>query len=534
MKRYLFVALSVFLLSTPLFAQQTTGTVTGRILDPQGAAIPGATVTAKNGATGFTRAEVSDSTGVYRLAALPVGSYDVVAELSGFTTVAKKDVQVNVGEALALDFDLKVGPVTQTVNVTAATPLINRAVSSVGQVVDLNRIEHLPLNGRQFANLAATIPGVGLGFHADVTKGLNFAPQINGGAGRNVNYLIDGGDNNDDTVGGLLQQFPLEAIQEFNFQTQRFKAEYGRSNGGVMSVVTKSGTNMWSGSFFELFRDKSMNALTETEKLAGLTAGSDPIKGAYKRNEFGGSFGGPIVQDKVHFFFAVERTAQDKTQGMSAAVLALYPTLTGAYPVANRETVGSGKMSANLNSAQTLSIRYGYDNSAFPSSVSAVRTPDSWSDATNLYHSINVNHNWVMKGSMLNESLFQYSGFSNLVAARSTNPSLSFPNGVVSGADLNAPQATIQHKYQFRDDVSWHATGHGGIGHDFKAGINFINEPYLFVNLNTGKDVLANVMVSNALTSTVRQVTLKTGDGTSDIPSKQYGLYFQDDWRVTA
>ena len=101
----------------------------------------------------------------------------------------------------------------------------------------------MPLNGRQFANLAATIPGVGLGFHSDPTKSTQYSPQINGGNGRNLNYQIDGGDNNDDTVGGLLQLFPLEAIQEFNFVTSRSKAENGRSNGGVMNIVTKSGTN---------------------------------------------------------------------------------------------------------------------------------------------------------------------------------------------------------------------------------------------------------------------------------------------------
>ena len=110
-------------------------------------------------------------------------------------------------------------------------------------MVDVERIESLPLNGRQFANAAITIPGVGLGFHSDPTKSTQYSPQIAGGNGRNVNYQIDGGDNNDDTVGGLLQLFPLEAIQEFNFVTQRYKAEYGRSNGGVMNIVTKSGTN---------------------------------------------------------------------------------------------------------------------------------------------------------------------------------------------------------------------------------------------------------------------------------------------------
>ena len=152
-------------------------------------------------------------------------------------------MEVSVGQTASFDFSLKVASLAETVNVTAATPLIETNNASVGQVIDPKRIESLPLNGRQFANLAATIPGVGLGFHSDPTKNTQYAPQINGGAGRNINYSIDGGDNNDDTVGGLLEQFPLEAVQEFNFQTQRFKAEYGRSNGGVMSVVTKSGTN---------------------------------------------------------------------------------------------------------------------------------------------------------------------------------------------------------------------------------------------------------------------------------------------------
>ena len=131
----------------------------------------------------------------------------------------------------------------ETITVNAAAPLIESSVSSVGGVVDLGRIESIPLNGRQFANLAATLPGVGLGNHSDPAKSTQYSPQINGGNGRNVNYQIDGGDNNDDTVGGLLQLFPLEAIQEFNFVTSRAKAENGRSNGGVMNIVTKSGTN---------------------------------------------------------------------------------------------------------------------------------------------------------------------------------------------------------------------------------------------------------------------------------------------------
>src|SRR3954447_17276434 len=290
-------ALIVLLACASPFAQQTTGNVTGRVVDQQGSAIPGATVTAKSPSTGFTRTETSDAEGLYRLNALPVGLYEVTAELQGFSTVSKKDIEVNVGQTQSVDFPMKVAALAETVNVTGATPLVETTNSAVGAVVDIKRIESLPLNGRQFANLAATVPGVGLGFHSDPTKSTQYAPQINGGAGRNVNYQVDGGDNNDDTVGGLLQQFPLEAVEQFNFVTQRFKAEYGRSNGGVMNIVTKSGTNFWSGSFFEFFRDKSMNAQTETEKLGGVD------KQDYRRNQFGGSFGGPIARDKAHFFF---------------------------------------------------------------------------------------------------------------------------------------------------------------------------------------------------------------------------------------
>src|SRR3954447_5618217 len=296
------------------FAQQTTGNITGRIVDAQGAAVPGVTVTARSPQTGFVRTDVSDGEGIYRLTALPVGNYDVAAELSGFSTFSRKEVTVNVAQTTDLNVEMKLAGLTESVNVTAEVPMVKTTDSSVGGVVDTTKIESLPLNGRQFANLAVTIPGVGLGFHSDPTKSSQYSPQINGGNGRNVNYQIDGGDNNDDTVGGLLQLFPLEAIQEFNVVTSRSKAEYGRSNGGVMNIVTKSGTNSPQGSFFELFRDKSMNALTQTEKLAGKDANTDPVKGDYRRNQFGGSIGGPIVKNKAHFFFAAERTQQDTTQ----------------------------------------------------------------------------------------------------------------------------------------------------------------------------------------------------------------------------
>src|SRR5262249_13026785 len=145
-------------------------------------------------------------------------------EISGFQPQSRS-VQVSVSETLTNDFDMTIAKMAENVTVVAEVAMVDTTSSAVGGIVDTRRVENLPLNGRQFAHLAVTTPGAGLGFHADPTKSTQYSPQINGGNGRNVNYQIDGGDNNDDTVGGLLQLFPLEAIQEFNFLTSRYKAE---------------------------------------------------------------------------------------------------------------------------------------------------------------------------------------------------------------------------------------------------------------------------------------------------------------------
>src|SRR4029078_6873465 len=368
----------------------------------------------------FSRTEVTDAEGVYRLNALPVGTYDVHAELSGFQPYDRKSVVVNIGQTVDLNIDLNVAGVSESVKVTAELPLIQTSSSSVGGVVDTGRIENLPLNGRQFANLAVTIPGVGLGFHSDPTKSTQYSPQINGGNGRNLNYQIDGGDNNDDTVGGLLQLFPLEAIQEFNVVTSRSKAEYGRSNGGVMNIVTKSGTNAMQGSFFELLRDKSMNALTGTEKRAGEDAGVDPVKGDYRRNQFGGSFGGPIVRDKAHFFFAAERTQKDTTQTVSTE--GLFPQFDGVYTTPYRENLLTGKVTSQINAQQYLSVRYGRNTNSQPYGASSNTAPNAWGDSNNAFNSINMNDNWVLGVAKTDELLFQYADFRNHIGAASTEP----------------------------------------------------------------------------------------------------------------
>jgi len=536
MRKQLFgAAIALLLTCASVFAQQTTGTVTGRVLDQQSAAIPGATVSAKSPTTGFMRTETSDAAGVYRLSALPVGIYEVTAELQGFTTVAKKDIEVNVGQSVAIDFALKVAALAETINVTGSTPLILTTSSSVGAVIDVKRIESLPLNGRQFANLAATIPGVGLGFHTDPTKSTQYSPQINGGNGRNVNYQIDGGDNNDDTVGGLLQNYPLEAIQEFNFITARYKAENGRSNGGVMNIVTKGGTNKPQGSFFEMVRDTNMNAQTETERLADVAneaAGRSLLgKSQYRRNQFGGSLGGPIATNKAHFFGAVERTQQDTFQ--SVTTKGLFPDQDGVFPLPYRENLVTMKETTTLNAAQYLSVRYGYNQNSQPYGTTPNSPTNAWGASANKFHSINLNHNWVVGSSKLNEFIFQYASFANAITANSLDQRQTFPNNVAIGQNINAPQRTEQTKWQFRDDFSWHATGKGGLGHDLKVGVNLINEPRLYVTLNTGTGGYSYSHLTNDINGPLSSVSRSGGSAESSVKMKQYAGYFQDDWRVS-
>ena len=419
------IALCAVGAASPAFAQQTAGNISGRVLDTQGAAVPGVTVTARSPETGFVRADVSDSEGVYRLNSLPVGPYDLSAELSGFQTYARKGITVNVAQTTDLNVELKLAGVSESVNVTAEAPMLRTSDSSVGGVIDVTKIESLPLNGRQFANLAMAIPGVGIGFHSDPTKSTQYSPQIAGGNGRNVNYQIDGGDNNDDTVGGLLQLFPLEAIQEFNFITQRYKAEYGRSNGGVMNIVTKSGTNEPNGSWFtSLPRQEperaDRNREADQRRQAGRTAAiSTAVRSA-----------GRSCRTSAHFFAAFERTQQDTKQAVTT--LGLFPARTASSRRQPREPVhrqGVGQRDAARSSCRCATAATPTRRCMAPAPRAVA---ENWGDSANKFNSINLNHNWVLGGSQAERVHLPVRRLrATTIAARTGAPQQTFPNGVI-------------------------------------------------------------------------------------------------------
>ncbi|HLA76628.1 MAG TPA: TonB-dependent receptor [Vicinamibacteria bacterium] len=523
--RLLAIVLLGLAVATPGFAQGVNGVLEGKVTDEQGLALPGVNVTVRHSATGFQRSATSDTTGVFRVPGLPIGKYEVKTTMSGFAAQTLKSLDINVASTTTVDFRLAVAGKTEEVVVTAEAPLIDVKDSGVGEIVTSTQIENLPLNGRQFGNLAALVPGVSLGFHTDPTKSTQFAPQAGGGGGRNINYLIDGGDNNDDTVGGLVQNFPLDSIGEFNFQTQRFKAEYGRANGGTLTVVTKSGTNDLRGSAFNYFRDKSLNSQTETEKLHEVE------KGAYRKYQYGGSLGGPIVRDKTHFFLSFERVQQDTTQ--SVDTLGLFPEKDGVYDLPYRENMFVGKVTHQLTPNNYLSVRYGFNNNSQIYGASPQSAPESWGDNKNSFHSANLNLNSVLSGGKLNELMFQYSFFSNHITEMSTLPSETFPSGVYVGQSVNTPQSTDQQKYQLRDDFTWNQGRH-----ELKAGVSFINEPVLDITFSTGQQP-SYVHLEDSRNSPISSITYNgsigggEGGNIGKIPNKQYGLYLQDTWRAT-
>jgi hypothetical protein len=519
-----------FAATAPVSAQSAA--IRGRIVDEQGRAIAGATVSVANAGTGLTRSGESDDAGLYAFEGLVSGSYSLTVSRPGFATAKQESVVVQVGAVVRLDFALTVAALTETVTVAAPSPLVQTTSAVVGGVVEPRRIQELPLNGRQFANLAATLPGVGIAFHRDPTKGTQYTPQVNGGAGRNVNYLVDGGDNNDDTVGGQLQLFPLDAIEEFRFSNASYGAEHGRASGGVMDVVTRSGTNRFAGSGFTFFRDEALNARTTTEKRAEVA------KPSYQRWQYGGSVGGPIRRNAAHFFGAVERVQQDTFQAVNTS--GLFPALDGVFPVQYRETLVLVKTTMRLRQADSVWVRYGANTTSQPAGVGPTVPIESWGDNRNRFHSINGRYSRILGARALNEVTFQYATFLNTITSNTNEPTQVFPNRVVIGRGLEIPQATEQRKLHLREDVSIQVAGHGGLGHALRSGVSVTHDPRLgFPASMDPPGFFFYTHITNDPAGPLSAVTGNTGTTplafpALRIPMTAVGVYVQDDWRATS
>ena len=298
-----------------VFAQVTTGTISGTVSDASGAVIPGANITVRNVETGITRTSSSDEAGRFRAPQLGLGNYEVTAEAAGFQTTVRSGVTLTVGREAQVDFALQVGAVAERITVTGEAPLIETTNSTVSSLVDEKTMRDLPLNGRSFADLTAIQPGVvtDLGFSPGSGGvfsggGGNARRSISGTRPSQSTYLLDGMELSTPSEGMpvnsvLGQQLGVEAIREFTLLQSNFGAQFGRASGGVVNAVTQSGANDFHGSLFEFLKNENMNA---RDWFLDSRLADAPLK----RNQFGGSLGGPLQQDRTFFFVNYEGIRQ--------------------------------------------------------------------------------------------------------------------------------------------------------------------------------------------------------------------------------
>lgn len=306
--------LMVFLAMSSL-AQSFTGTIVGTARDQSGAVLPGVNITVRNVQTNLTRNALTNETGNYVVPLLPPGIYEAKAELTGFKTEVRSNLELRVDDRLRVDFSLQVGEVTERLVVTEAAPLVQSESATLGNVIDRQKVVELPLNGREFTSLALLAPGTvapAPGSSLSFRGGFNVA-----GARETSNtFTIDGVDNNDMSINGPSYQPSVEIIQEFKIQTNSYSAEYGRGGGGQIVVTTKQGTNELHGSAFEFLRNDALDAKNFFDSAA------DKIP-AFRRNQYGATVGGPIKKDRTFFFFGWEglRRRQARTSAGSVPSL---------------------------------------------------------------------------------------------------------------------------------------------------------------------------------------------------------------------
>lgn len=558
-----------------------TGTLTGVVKDEQGAVVPGASVKVVNIGTNAERTTVASGDGNYEITQLVPGSYRLEVESPNFAKYVQ-DVTVNVLSRVTIDPQLRPAGATAQVTVTGEnTPLIETTKTEVSGLIDQRQMENLPVNGRSFASLATLIPGATLQPSFDPTKARVGTFSVGGSTGRNLNITIDGGDNKDNAVGGILQNFSMEGIQEFALSTQRFSAANGRSGGALLSVVSKSGTNEFHGSGFGFFRHQNLNANAPAllaEARGESTTGVE--KPPFNRQQFGGSIGGPIKRDKAFFFGTVERTRErgfsfvpeaDQEQirllepfGYQAVPLLPQPFNDWQYTI---------KGDFTLSPNHTLVTRFaGQNNDAFNDQAGFLIVHTDLSggnESLNTLYNFLVNETWVVNQTMVNQFTYQYQTFDNRINATTDLNLLFFPNGLAIGRNGNVPQQTLQTKHQFRDDLSWNRGNHG-----FKFGGDFTYVPTLGglfafnsapeYDFNFDADVIANnpsqfpqgfrttqilpgPITCDAFVGTptctpadlagigvVGAVVLSGGDPSFNLRegAKQFAFYLQDDWKV--
>jgi hypothetical protein len=402
--RWIALPLAILALcALPASAQIDRGTIVGRVMDASGAVVPKAMVTVTNKATGVVVTTPTNDSGEYQVLALNPGAYSVKVGAPGFESVLRDNIVLHVQDRLSIDATLKVGSVNQEIVVTAGEPLLQTQSADVGNVVDTRLVNDLPLNGRRYADLALLEPGVQKFYAAN-----NPAPDrfsVNGNLETQNNFLLNGIDNN--SFSENLQEFsvqvvqpPPDAIQEFRVQTRTYSSEFGNSAGAVINATIKSGTNGYHGNLFEYLRNSVFDA------NSWINNRNNKPKGRFAQNQFGGTFGGPIIKDKTFFFGDFQRFSSRRSTTIQSTVptplmkqgnFTEFGKTLGDSPVAGQAGCVVGNViQAKSTSGQTCIDPVGAKLAAlFPdpnvaSLVALQGTPGSWNGSPNYIFSATV------------------------------------------------------------------------------------------------------------------------------------------------
>ena len=557
----LVLTLSLLLLSTSAFAQGTSSSaLSGTVVDKNGAVIKGATVTATNKAKGQTRTATTNDSGEYKIDFLPAGSYDIRVNASGFGDVTAENVELLVGKTNTFDVTMNPGVQTANVTVTGEAEMVSREKTDISMNITPQDVQDLPLNGRDLANLAYLAPGAKPVDSYDPTKNRIAIFGINGSSGRNVNVTVNGIDNKDNTVGGPVMQFPLEAIQEFVISTQRFSAVNGRSEGGAVNVVTKSGSKDFHGSVFFQLRDQKLNA-TEVDPTTSQKVTTKP---PFNRKIFGGSIGGPLYlprfgeggdsvykgKRRTFFFFAYERQKEATSIPVVADAFAELSLVTnlGAQPspiipLPYEDTRVNVRIDHTLNSKHNIFVSYSDQKNIGKNDQSGNRNDLTEGNfTTNRLQLANLTLNSAFSNAVVNAATIGYQYWNNLIDTESKVPLFTFPTNISFGTNANVPQQSYQTKYQFKDDLSITRGNH-----TFRTGVDYVWERKLggFFEFNPTLELDFNdkpsVILSNktlypngfATAGAVGGMTATAGNPYFDLPggAKMFGVYFQDDWK---
>jgi len=540
------VVLAILASALPVFGQATaSSTLQGTVFDSSHAVIAGASIALGNPSTGLNRSDTSGEEGTFRFNQIPAGTYRVTVKKPGFTTAVFEKVDVQVSTVAELNVTLATGAQTETITVSDLAPLVDTGKTDVSLSITPAEVVNLPLNGRDFANLAFLAPGAKPVNSYDPTKNRIAVFGVNGSAGRNVNVTVNGIDDKDNTVGGPVMQLPLEAVQEFNISTQRFSAANGRSEGAAVNLITKSGTNNLHGSLFLLERDTSLDANDYFSKQSGSPTA------AYSRQQYGGSFGGPIIKDKTFAFFALERqrevsvlsvTAKAFSELTLAKPLGAQPANT--IPTPYNDQRYNGRLDHRFSGSESLSISYSnQENRGLNDQAGSTNDLTAGNFTTNRLLLANVSLNSVLSPTIVNTVTFGYQYWNNLIDAKTSAPYVSFPSAAF-GTNPNVPQQSVQKKWQIRDDVSINKGRH-----TFRTGFDFVSIPKLggFFNtpstLNVGFSQDPSTILGNttlyplgfASPGLVTSMSASTGNSHfDDLDPKMLGFYFQDDWKFSS